>query len=75
MKIEGSNIQDFINLLNSLANKGNVYIAGAGRNGKIIGEFLTINNIQWVGFIDKNTVPFEINNKKIYSNTYSIKTL
>lgn len=43
MKIEGSNIQDFINLLNSLANKGNVYIAGAGRNGKIIGEFLTID--------------------------------
>ncbi len=67
MEIEGSNIQDLINLLNSLANKGNVYIAGAGRNGKIIGEFLTINNIQWIGFIDKNTVPFEINNKKIYS--------
>ena len=66
MIIKIDNIYEFTDWINLLVEKGNVYIVGAGTYGKILGNFLTKNNIPWEGFIDKNTKPVEIDGKKIF---------
>lgn len=53
MEIKSNSVEDVINLMKLLSQKGNIYIAGAGKNGKVLGELLTKYRIKWDGYIDK----------------------
>ena len=67
MEIRTDNIDIFLKWINSLQKEGKLYIAGAGTYGKILGKFLSDNEIYWEGFIDKDTKITEVDGKKVYS--------
>ena len=61
------NINEFSNWLEMFCQENIMYIAGAGKYGKIIGKFLTDRGIPWKGFVDKKDDLFEVDGKKVYS--------
>lgn len=61
--IEYMNKNDFIDAI-KLLNNGSLYIAGAGKYGCILGEYLDKHNVIWKGFADKNN---GLNNGRVFS--------
>ncbi len=66
MEIGIDSIDIFLKWADSLKKEGNLYIAGAGTYGKILGRFLSDNGICWDGYIDRDTKILEVDGKKIY---------
>lgn len=66
MEVKIKNTYDFLDFVNSLSQKGNIYIVGAGKYGRVLGNFLTKNEILWNGYVDKNVSLEQLDNKKVY---------
>ncbi|MGN1167881.1 MAG: hypothetical protein ACI4S2_15790 [Lachnospiraceae bacterium] len=47
-------VDNFINSESQISKSKSIYIFGAGYLGKVVGAFLNINKIKWIGFIDNN---------------------
>lgn len=71
MVVHQKNAEEFMDWIKALTAEGNIYIAGAGRYGKIIGKFLDEKQILWEGFTDKKTDLSDVNGKKVYSHSRS----
>ena len=60
--------------INSLPESANLYIAGAGKCGEVLGEWLNQKRVFWKGYIDKKKKNSTLNNKEIY-NSSEIKSI
>ncbi len=43
---------EFVKFIHSYDEKGNIYIAGGGEYGKLIGNFFNKNGVRWNGYVD-----------------------
>lgn len=63
--MEYSNIKDYIEAIKALSSN-KIYIAGAGRNGEVLGEYFNKHGIVWEGYVDKRTFQYHINGKSVW---------
>lgn len=66
---EYCSMREFTAKLRDISNEKNVYIVGAGRQGRILGIYLNEQQIRWNGYIDGISYKDEIVGKKVI--TYS----
>ncbi|MGN0603854.1 MAG: hypothetical protein ACI4I2_07730 [Oscillospiraceae bacterium] len=61
-------LSEYNDFIKNISDHYNIYIWGAGNYGDIIGRHLSINNIKWCGYIDKNPSKHgkSLNDKTIY---------
>ena len=45
---------------------GDIYVAGAGNIGRIFGDYLNKNKIEWKGFLDKRAIEGAVCEKSVY---------
>lgn len=60
------NFDSYVNAIQSLSSN-KLYIVGAGKYGKIWGEYFNKHNIPWIGYIDKQIDLKPENGKPVYS--------
>lgn len=63
--MEYKSVEEYINAIHTIENE-NLYIVGAGKYGKILGEYFNKNNITWNGYIDKRVELKQMNGKPVY---------
>lgn len=66
MIIEYLGKEKFKEFMLNLASNFNIYVCGAGENGRVWGDWFCENNVRYVGFIDKRTDVTTIGNKPIF---------
>jgi len=53
MRINGIvHADEFVKFIRSYEGKGDIYIAGGGEYGKLIGKYLDKNDVRWTGYVD-----------------------
>ena len=67
MQLEYNNEDTFKNIFCKYTDGFDIYVCGAGENGRVWAEWLKKNDIKQAGFIDKRTDFNELNGIKVYT--------
>ncbi len=75
MIVQNDTEKEFVDWAGALSRTGDLYIAGAGEFGRIIGRFLTEKKVSWKGYVDKRCDVASIEGKRVssYADTFSEK--